>query len=159
MSRLIDAAKGLCVMERNADSFDKLDDKEKWAELRSALAVAEKATNEPCAGASGAHTKTGVMTLGLHCPGCVSATERIAELEQKAAENEKVFLNANATCGDLRIDLAAMRTLAGGLARQLDNIMNGKLPRTMLALKGENARSRAALAKAKKMGVDNAPRV
>ena len=39
VQNLVEAAKGLCAMERNADSYDKLDDKEKWAELRAAISA------------------------------------------------------------------------------------------------------------------------
>ncbi|KKK72094.1 hypothetical protein LCGC14_2907340 [marine sediment metagenome] len=119
------------------------------------------AKTEVCAGASGAHTKTGVMTLGLHCPGCVSATERIAELEQKAAENEKVFLNANATCGDLRIDLAAMRTLAGELVGLLERFRQRNVAECFCVAAfsaGHEERctqTEILLTKAKELGVDD----
>ncbi len=87
----------------------------------------------------------------------LTITERITELEQEVSQWKRVANTRHSIVQSAEKDLTAMRTLAGELARQLDNIMNGKLPRTMLALKGENARSRAALAKAKKMGVNSAP--
>ena len=97
---------------------------------------------EPCPGVP---LVRATLEQDNHCPSCTSATERIAELEQKATENEKVFLEANATCGDLRIKLTSMRTLAEQLAYQLGDWSHEHF--------GPNCGVCAALASAKEKGV------
>jgi hypothetical protein len=44
---LLEAAKALVAMERSADSYDKLDDKELWANLRTAIAAEESRASAP----------------------------------------------------------------------------------------------------------------
>ncbi len=105
----------------------------------------------------------------VHCPGCTSATERIAELEKKlrskvlCAERRRNILNR------VQMDRVSMRTLVGELAVALkaceaieDHVLACKSGCEICHEYPELSRvardSRLfALAKAQKLGVGDAP--
>jgi len=73
------------------------------------------AKTEPCTGI----TRSDIQAEDYHCPGCTSASERIAELERRIDEQQRAEASVHEELYQEQKKLTAMRTLAGELAELL----------------------------------------
>ena len=109
---------------------------------------------EACTGIAMGSINYGSVTQ-VHCPGCTSATERIAELGLEIRTNTE---NAAVAFGLLvetkNEELTAMRTIAGELAGAIQAVADSALYDAVDEGEPLEVVVAAALAMAKKMGIN-----